>query len=314
MSTLPYFSADAVRAALPYDRAVLALEAALRNGVNPEEDGPRLFSPAPNGEFLLMPSQGQTYSGVKALTVAPNNPSRGLEKIQGLYILYASDSLAPVAVLEGATLTAIRTPAVTLLAVTHMAAAAPTGDELPEHPRFLIFGAGIQAAGHLHAARTLFPKAQFEVIGRSPERVARLLAQFPGLGIVDRGADQEAAVREADVILCTTSSRTPLFDGALVRDGAIVAAVGTHGRGLRELDDALVSRADIVVEGRASARAENGNLATVFSDTDWETRPPTNLKDLVTGGYTRTPGRPACYTGVGMSWEDLICAAAVFTE
>jgi ornithine cyclodeaminase len=121
-------------------------------------------------------------------------------------------------------------------------------------------------------------------------------------------------VREADVILCATTSSTPLFDGALVRDSAIVAAVGTHGRELRELDDALVSRADLVVEGRASARAENGNLTTALSEADWQTRPPANLKDLVTGGFNRAAGRPACYTGVGMSWEDLICAAAVFTK
>ncbi|QIK64289.1 ornithine cyclodeaminase family protein [Leucobacter viscericola] len=311
MNNLPYFNADEVRAALPYDRAVRALEEGLQGGVNPEEDGPRLFSPAPDGEFLLMPAQGNDFSGVKALTVAPNNPARGLEKIQGLYILYSSDTLAPAAVLEGSSLTAIRTPAVTLLAVSRIAA---MDDSFPDAPRMLVFGAGIQAAGHIAAAHALFPSAEFAVIGRSAERVASLRAQFPDLEITDRGADRDAAVREADVILCTTTSTSPLFDGSLVCDTAIVAAVGTHGLDHRELDDALVSRADIVVEGRKSARAENGNLSTALSDEDWERRPPANLKDLVTGGFVRTPGRPACYTGVGMSWEDLICAAAVFTK
>lgn len=312
MKNLPYFNADQVEAALPYDRAVRALETALRGSVDPEEDGPRLFSPAPDGEFLLMPAQGAAFSGVKALTVAPNNPARGLEKIQGLYILYSSDSLTPVAVMEGASLTAIRTPAVTLLAVSHLAAA--SGSTFPEHPQILVFGAGIQAAGHIRAAHALFPSARFEVIGRSPERVAQLIAQFPELRITDRGADRDGAVREADVILCTTTSSTPLFDGSLVSDTAIVAAVGTHGHDLRELDDALMSRADIVVEGRKSAQTENGNLATLFSAADWQNHPPANIKDLVNGNFTRTPNRPACYTGVGMSWEDLICAAAVFTE
>lgn len=315
MNNLPYFSADEVRALLPYDRAVQTLERALLGDVDPEEDGPRLFSPAPNGEFLLMPAQGGAFSGVKALTVAPENPARGLEKIQGLYLLYSSDTLAPAAVLEGASLTAIRTPAVALLAVSRIAAAAATPEQqLPESPRILVFGAGIQAIGHIAAAHALFPSARFEVVGRDPQRVAQLITRFPGLDIVDRGAERDAAVSEADVILCTTTSTTPLFDGALVRDSAIVAAVGTHGLDARELDDALVARADIVVEGRKSARAENGNLATALSAADWENNPPANLKDLVAGRFTRSPGRPVCYTGVGMSWEDLICAAAVFTE
>ncbi|QIM18195.1 ornithine cyclodeaminase family protein [Leucobacter coleopterorum] len=319
MTNLPYFDADEVRTLLPYDRAVLALESALQNDVDPEEDGPRLFSPAPNGEFLLMPAQGGAFSGVKALTIAPENPARGLEKIQGLYVLYSSDTLAPAAVLEGASLTAIRTPAVALLAVSRIAAAVKTPEQqLPESPRILVFGAGVQAIGHVAAAHALYPSARFEIIGRSPERVAQLIAQFPELDIVDRGsghaADRDAAVSEADVILCTTTSTTPLFDGSLVRDNAIVAAVGTHGLDARELDDALVARSDIVVEGRKSARTENGNLSTALSDADWENTPPANLKDLVAGRFVRTPGRPACYTGVGMSWEDLICAAAVFTE
>lgn len=314
-ASLPYFDAAAVRAALPFARAIRAIEDGLRGGVDPEHDGPRLFSPAPNGEFLLMPAQGAEYSGLKALTVAPENPARGLAKIQGLYILYRSDSRAPVAVMEGASLTAIRTPAVTLTAIRHLARAAAPADRVPERPRILIYGAGVQAAGHIGASLVDFPDARFEVVGRRPENVAALIAQFPELELRDRAGDAEAAVAEADIIICATSSSTPLFDGSLVRDGAIVAATGTHGRDLREIDDALVRRADIVVEGRASARRENGNLATALGDEDWDgASAPTNLRELVDGDMTRRVGRPALHTGVGMSWEDLVCAAVVFAE
>ena len=312
MSTLPYFDADAVRRALPLGRAVAAVEGALRAGLDPEDDDPRLHSPAPGGEFLLMPARGAEFTGLKALTVAPGNPARGLEKIQGVYVLFSSDTLAPLAIMDGASLTAIRTPAVTLAAVRALAAAAPAGEELPERPRVLVFGAGTQAAGHIRAARAVLPDARFSVVGRRPERVAALVAALPEARIADRGRDADAAVARADVILCTTTSSTPLFDGSLVRPGAIVAAVGTHGRELRELDDALVARSDLAVEGRASARRENGNLAAALTDADWDARPPANLRELVLGLARRTPGRPACYTGVGMSWEDLVCAAAVY--
>jgi ornithine cyclodeaminase len=315
VSTLPYFDAEAVRAALPFELAMHAIEQGLRNGVDPEDDGPRLFSPAPDGEFLLMPAQGAEFSGLKALTVAPQNPARGLAKIQGLYILYSSDTLAPVAVMEGASLTAIRTPAVTLTAVRHIVRSAAPDDRLPAQPQILIFGAGVQAAGHIEAALVDFPEARFGVIGRRPENVAALVARFPEIELRDRGDDAETAVHEADIIICATSASSPLFDGSLVRDGAIVAAVGTHGRELREVDDLLVQRSDLAVEGRGSARRENGNLATALAPHDWESdSAPVNLGELVSRGMTRRADRPALYTGVGMSWEDLICAAVVFAE
>lgn len=316
--TIDFFSAEEVRELLSFETAIGALEAALAGGLSPEDDGPRLFADAPNGEFLLMPAQSAEYSGVKALTIAPENPARGLEKIQGLYLLYSSDTLAPVAVMEGSCLTAIRTPAVTLAAVRHLARLAPEGAKLGTDPRILIFGAGTQAVGHIQASLVDFPDATFEIVGRRPERVQALidaLASDPATAHVpvSAAADTAAATAAADIIILTTTSLTPVLDGSLVGANAIVAATGTHGLDAREVDDMLVRRADLAVEGRGSARRENGNLATALSDTDWAEQPPANLQDLVRGYFTRTLGKPAFYTGVGMSWEDLVCASAVFS-
>lgn len=316
--SVEFFSADEVRELLSFETAIKALEVALRDGLSPESDGPRLFADAPNGEFLLMPAQSGTFSGVKALTIAPENPERGLEKIQGLYLLYSSDTLAPIAVMEGSCLTAIRTPSVTLTAVRHLARLAPAGAELGTDPRILVFGAGTQAIEHIRAALVDFPDATFEVIGRRPERVAAMIAELgaraatAGVSVV-APADHDGAVSAADIIILTTTSTSPVFDGSLVGANAIVAATGTHGLDAREVDDALVRRADVVVEGRGSARRENGNLATTYDDAAWESAPPANLQDLVLGNFTRTSDRPAFYTGVGMSWEDLVCASAVYT-
>ena len=313
--SLPYYDADAVLAALPFERAIRAIEKAVRDDVDPELDGPRLFAPVPDGEFLLMPAQSAKYSGLKALTLAPNNPARGLEKIQGVYVLYSSDTLAPVALMEGSSLTAIRTPAVAISAVRLLARAAAPGDELPESPRVLVFGVGTQGRSSILAARAAFPTARFEVVGRRPERIRQLRDDLAAEGIdIAHRQDVDAAVSEADIIICATTSSTPLFDGSLVKPGAIVAAIGTHGHDARELDDALVSRADIVVEGRGSAERENGNLHTCFDEADWRERPPANIRDLVRGEVVRRAGHPAVYTGVGMSWEDLVCAIVVFEE
>ncbi|MBN3499821.1 ornithine cyclodeaminase family protein [Arthrobacter pascens] len=307
--SLPYFDASAVRAAAPWMTAVQALERALLDGVDPEEDSPRLFSPAPGGEFLLMPASGRRYSGIKALTVAPGNPARGLEKIQGVYVLFESETLAPVAVMDGTELTAIRTPATTLLAVKHILAAAPGG--APTAPRVVVFGAGVQALNHVRAAHAVLPGASLAVVGRRPERVQSMITKLAAEGIrVDPAGVTD--VPDADVVLCTTSSRTPLFDGGLVAPGAVVAAVGQHGLGAREVDAGLVLRSDVVVEGRASALREAGDLIPARSAEEWEGIRPANLRDLVSGELKRSPGKPCLYAGVGMAWEDLVTAAVVY--
>lgn len=313
--SLPYYDAEAVAAALPFDRTMRAIEEALRTDIDPELDGPRLFADAPDGEFLLMPAQSARFSGLKALTMAPNNPDRGLEKIQGVYVLYSSDTLAPVAILEGSSLTAIRTPAVAISAVRQLAALAAPGDELPDSPRVLVFGVGVQGRSSILASRAAFPTATFEVIGRRPERVEALRAELAAEGIeISHRQDVETAVTEADILILATTASTPLFDGSLVKRNAIVAAIGTHGYDAREVDDTLVSRSDIVVEGRASAQRENGNLHTYFTEADWQNNPPAGVRELARGEVTRRAGHPALYTGVGMSWEDLVCAIVVFEE
>lgn len=314
------YSAEVIERVLTPERAIVALEAALTSGLDPEEDSPRLFSPFPNeGEFILMPAKGRELSGIKVLTAAPGNPAQGLPKIQGIYTLFDSSTAAPIAVIDAVSLTAIRTPAVALTAVKHLARLGSCG----ERPTVLTFGAGVQALNHIRAARTVFPDASFEVVGRSVAPVKRLIDTLAaeGIAVTDRCDDPEDAVRGADIILCCTSSDTPLFDGALPKDTAIIAATGTHGRHRREIDSVLAARADIVVESRGAALRESGNLGDLpegAHESWW------NIRDLVLGSgcasspdavaLQRTPGRPALYSGVGMSWEDLVVAEVVYRE
>lgn len=310
---IPYFDSTAVRAAVPWTTAIEALEQALLNMVDPEDDSPRLFSPAPNGEFLLMAATNRQYSGIKALTVAPGNPARGLEKIQGVYVLFDSDTSTPLATMDGNELTAIRTPATTLLAVKHILASAPRG-AAPPHPgttRVLVFGTGVQSLNHLRAAHAVLPEASLAVVGRRPDRVKALIGQLAAEG-VDVFPATPAEVADADVVICATSSRTPLFDGGLVAPGAVVAAVGQHGLDAREVDAELVRRSDVVVEGRASALREAGDLIPARPAEEWEAIRLANLRDLVKGEFGRAAGKPCLYAGVGMAWEDLVIASLVY--
>ena len=94
--------------------AVRAIGDPLRAGLDPSIDPPRAAVGLAHGQFLLMPSQTAAAAGIKVVTVAPENPCRGLPRIQAAYLLFDAETLALRAVLDGTALTALRTPAVSV--------------------------------------------------------------------------------------------------------------------------------------------------------------------------------------------------------
>lgn len=317
MVSMEYINRASSEVVADYAALVTGMERALSSGIDPENDGPRLFSPAPGGEFLIMPSVGRQYSGTEVVTIAPDNPAHGRPKIQGTYVLFNSETLAPVAVMDGAELTLLRTPATTALAVKNILAADPRGrfssNEPLEIPVLLVFGTGPQASGHIDAIRAVATVGEVVIVGRTVEQAAALAMKCAERGLNSR-VGNETDVFLADVILCATSSREPLFDGGLVRPHAIVAAIGSHGLDAREIDPSLARRADIIVEGRASAMREAGNLIPARSREEWGQEKLTNLAELVRGHLLRRSGTPALYTGVGMAWEDLVVASHIHEQ
>ncbi|MEA2323314.1 MAG: hypothetical protein QOD81_3164, partial [Solirubrobacteraceae bacterium] len=224
MSAPPFLDAAAVAALLSPTDAVDALERALRAGLDPEADPPRTAVPADGGELLLMPSTSAHAAGVKLVTVAPGNPARGLPRIQGVYVLLDTATLAPAVLLDGIALTNLRTAAVSALAVRHLAA--------PRARRLLLFGTGPQAWAHLEALRAERPIGHVYVVGRDADRRAAFAERCAGAGLTAEalapGPAVAGAVRAADLICCCTTAREPLFDGALVAGRATVVAMGSH--------------------------------------------------------------------------------------
>ncbi|MCY0919334.1 ornithine cyclodeaminase family protein [Streptomyces sp. H27-G5] len=284
-----------------------ALADALRAGLDPETCPHRTALPVPGGELLLMPAAFGGYAGVKIAGVAPGNPARGLPRITGSYLLLDGPTLRPLALFDGAALTALRTPAVSALALRYLA----PGDR---PARMVLFGSGPQAYGHLEAVLAEREVADVVVVARDPAGAARLAAHARALGAAAR-TGTASAVAEADLIVCCTTARAPLFDGRLVAPGATVVAVGSHEPDARETDSALVRRAVVYVEARAAALREAGDL--LIPEAEGLLGPghvAGTLADLV-AGRVPPPGRadsPRLFKSVGMAWEDLAVAAALF--
>jgi 1-piperideine-2-carboxylate/1-pyrroline-2-carboxylate reductase [NAD(P)H] len=307
--TLAFLTGQDLAALASDADAVGFLEDALASGaVDPEDDSPRLFAPAPRGEFLVMPARGAHWSGVKLVTVAPDNPAHGRPKIQGVYTLFSSADLAPAVLMDAVELTLLRTPATTVLAIRQLLAA---GEPRPNRPlRVVVFGTGPQAERHLRCLRAVVGPLDVAVIGRRRESALAFAARTTTSRTRVRAGSPDD-VPGAEVILCATSASAPVFDDQ-VADGAVVAAMGSHGPERAELPPELIMRSDVVVEARASALREAGNLLQAREAADWGRVPLANLADLVGGRFRRTPGRPAVFSGVGMAWEDLVVATALY--
>ncbi|MEU1804517.1 ornithine cyclodeaminase family protein [Streptomyces sp. NPDC019937] len=297
--------AAAIAAALPPHTAIRALQQALRDGLDPEADPPRGVVPVAHGQLLLMPAEGRGargrgYAGVKIATVAPDNPARGLPRIQGRYLLLDAETLTPLALLDGVALTNLRTAAAADLL-------AP-----PDASRLVLFGGGPAAHSHLAALRAIRPITQVTVVGRTPERSRRLAGGFPDTTGIGLTAGQPEAVADADLIACCTTARTPLFDGTLLPPHATVMAVGSHEPGAREVDDHTVRHATVVVESRAAATREAGDLIQVIDRGLLDPAHLLPLADLVRAAPAVAPGRPRLFKSVGMAWEDLVIAGAAY--
>ncbi|SFY02854.1 ornithine cyclodeaminase family protein [Streptomyces atratus] len=306
---LPLLGADDIEALGPTG-AVDALESALSGGLDPETAPARHHLTVPGGELLIMPASTQQVTGVKIAGVAPDNPARGLPRITGSYLLLDAATLLPLALLDGAALTTLRTPAVSALAIRHL-----TG---PVVRHLVLFGTGPQAYGHLAAVLAERQVERVTVVGRNPDRAEALAEHARRIGVDARAGQGHGAgdVTTADLVLCCTTSATPLFDGSLVPDGATVVAVGSHTPDAREVDTALVARSAVVVESRAAALAEAGDLLIPLAEGAFGAEGiDGNLAELVTGRNLREKlsdfEGPRFFKSVGMGWEDLAVAAAV---
>ena len=193
--------------------------------------------------------------GLKVVSVFPHNQERhGLPSIHALVVLLDSATGRPIAAMDGTYLTALRTGA---------AAGAATRALARAGARVLaIFGAGAQAPAQVLAVCAVRPIERVLVVNRTRARVEQLIAALreQGLAAELRIASAAEALGEADVISCATSAAAPVFADADVRPGTHINGVGSFTPAMAEVPPETVARARVVVDQRAGAWAEAGDL------------------------------------------------------
>jgi ornithine cyclodeaminase/alanine dehydrogenase len=304
--------ADLERLLSPAD-VIAAVEAAFReSAAGQARTLPRAIMPMRgDGLFLCMVGSlpRRRALGTKLITVAGANRKRGLPTIYATYLLNDPETGAPLALMEAAFLTAIRTGAASALAARYLARR--------DSEAVACFGAGVQARYQLHCLRALFPLKRVAVVGRDLERTrafAERMTEELGLP-VESARDRRAAVAEADIVTCATTSPTPVFDGRDVRPGTHVDAVGAFRPSTREVDTALVRRAYVAVDTYEGAWEEAGDvLIPIKAGAITRRHVKAELAELVARRKKGRTGRDQVtfFKSVGFALEDTATARLAY--
>jgi alanine dehydrogenase len=250
-----------------------------------------------------------SVAGIKVVSIFPGNRERGEESHFGAVLLFETETGRPIAHLDAAALTAIRTAAVSAVA-TRLLAREEAGD-------LALLGAGVQARTHLAALREVRKLRRVRVWSRRPESARRFAAaESARHGLpVEATPSAEAAVAEADLVCTVTSSHQPVLAGSWLAAGSHVNAVGASLAAARELDSAAVARARLFVDRRESAVNESGDfLMPLREGAIHEDHILGEIGDLLLG---RVAGRRAAeditlFKSLGLAAEDLAAAHHVY--
>ena len=216
--------------------------------------------------FGVMPGAmlGGTF-GAKIVSVYPGNFALGKHSHQGIVVLFEPEGGAPVAIVDGSIVTAIRTAAASAAATDALARPGPS--------RLAILGYGEQAWRHAAAVRHVRPITGVSVWGRSAEQAKRFALRVrEELGLdAEAAADVAGTVSDADIICTTTAAAEPILALADVRPGAHINVVGSSRAGPAEIANDLVAASRFIADYRPGVLAQgaeflNAKAAGVVDD------------------------------------------------
>lgn len=264
MDDIKVINGELVHKLLPMATCIAAMQDAMcAVSSDRVSNPPRVFTSInqSGGKLGLMPgaSEGIPVYGTKVLSLQPGNEQRGLPLIQGAILLFDQDSGRPVALLDGISITAIRTAAASGLATKLLARRNASSHG--------IIGTGVQARYHAEAILSARPSISRTFIwGRDKSKAEGLAAELSDrfAGQFLAAATLEDAVR-CDVVSTVTASAMPLLEGRWLLAGAHVNLVGSHEPNKREADTQTVALSAVYVDHLQGAMTEAGDLLIPIS-------------------------------------------------
>lgn len=261
-----------------------------------------------NHYFTRHATEHGRYLCSKLVSSFPANRVRGdLPTVQAVCVLFDGANGAPLAVIDGTAVTSWKTAAGSALGSMLLSR--------PDARTLLVVGAGALAEPLVRAHQAIRPSLDRVLIwNRSPEAAARLALRLRDAGLTAEDVrDLDAAVTQADIITCCTSSTAPLVKGALLRPGVHLDLVGGYTPDMREADDDAARLCRIFVDLRDTAIGVGDISAPITSGVITETDVLGDLYDLANG----MPGRRSeddrtFFKNAGGGHLDLMTCAAIY--
>lgn len=245
-----------------------------------------------DGFFAPMPVIMEDGMGVKLLSYYPRNDERDLPTHHAMIVLFRPETGEPLAMMEARLITEMRTAAVSAAATKVMAS--------PDAKTLAILGSGVQARGHFRALSLVRRFEDVRVWSRTPEHAKRFADEIGA-----KVTSAREAVTGADVVVTVTSALEPILQGAWLKPGAHVNAVGSPRPTWRELDDAAMGNV-VVVDSREAVLKESGDV--ILSKTAIHAE----LGEVLAGTKTVDPGKTTIFKSVGLAVEDIAAAKLVY--
>ena len=274
----------------------------------------RMFTPLADGSgsFGLMPGStlDPPFFGAKVISLLPGNPAKGLPMVQGYVSLFEHETGKPVALIEGASVTAIRTAAASGLATRELAR-----EDARTHG---IFGTGVQAVTHIDAVSCARDIRKIVVWGRDPDKTrqfARRQSERAQVEVTATEDPQEAA--GCDIVSTVTAASEPILCGDWLRPGCHLNLVGVHTPEAREADTRAIERSRVYVDFMESALSEAGDILLPIGEGAIDQAHILGEIGQVLAGAV--PGRTGdtditLYKSLGIVAQDLFAAAHIYAR
>lgn len=305
--------ADDVKKALPMEQTITAMKAAYASLSSGKAEVPlraRLEISPYQGTCLFMPSFVQGEEGdalaLKAVSVFPKNAERALPTIHAAVLVFDPQNGKPLALLEGSTLTAIRTGAASGAATDLLARA--------EAHTVAIYGAGVQGRTQLEAVCSVREIHTAWIYDPQPDRAQAMCAELQGHGPIpmDLRVAQEPweAATQADIICTATTAKEPVYSANAIRPGTHINGVGSYTLEMVENPPEVIEVAAIYVDSVEAVLAEAGDLAGPLHKKTITSQALTEIGDLVLGKVAgRVSGQQVTFfKSVGIAVQDAMAA------
>jgi alanine dehydrogenase len=265
----------------------------------------------PSRNFLgVMPAYlaSPAALGVKLVTVFDRNSSRGLPSHLATIVLLNPETGTLDVILDGRYITAVRTAAVSAVAVRQLAR--------EDAGTLAVLGSGIQARSHVELLPLVRQFRDIRAWSPVPDHLHRFVSDVASDALHAASSAQQA-VHGADVIALVTSSITPVLQDDWVSPGALVISVGACRPDMREMDPTLVARSRLFVDSRDAALVEAGDIVQGIREGLFTAAHVAGeLGDVI---LRRSPARATAgdvviFKSLGLAVEDVAAAQLVYAR